>query len=113
MRQPRAKDTCPFVPGSRGCTRTPLVLATTGLTEEQESDIGAAAQQIPLVWAPNMSMAVNLTMKLAEVAGRALQDNPSGADVEIIERHHRYKQDAPSGTALRFGELLAQIDVAR
>ncbi len=54
-----------------------------------------------------MSTAVNLAMKLSEVAGRALADHPSGADVEIIERHHRFKEDAPSGTALRFGEIIA------
>ena len=54
-----------------------------------------------------MSLAVNLAMKLAEIAGRALKDHPSGADVEIIERHHRFKEDAPSGTALKFGEIIA------
>ena len=55
-----------------------------------------------------MSLAVNLTMKLTEVAATALKDHPSGADVEIIERHHRFKEDAPSGTALKFGEIIAQ-----
>ncbi len=54
-----------------------------------------------------MSLAVNLTMKLATIAAEALRDCPGGADVEIIERHHRFKKDAPSGTALRFGELIA------
>ena len=54
-----------------------------------------------------MSLAVNLAMKLAEIAGRALADHPTGADVEIIERHHRFKEDAPSGTALKFGEIIA------
>ena len=54
-----------------------------------------------------MSLAVNLTMKLATIAAAALRDCPGGADVEIIERHHRFKKDAPSGTALRFGELIA------
>jgi 4-hydroxy-tetrahydrodipicolinate reductase len=54
-----------------------------------------------------MSTAVNLTMKLAETAGRVLRDLPSGVDVEIIERHHRFKEDAPSGTALKFGEIIA------
>jgi 4-hydroxy-tetrahydrodipicolinate reductase len=52
-----------------------------------------------------MSTAVNLTMKLAEIAGRVLKDLPSGVDVEIIERHHRFKEDAPSGTALKFGKI--------
>ncbi len=53
-----------------------------------------------------MSLAVNVAMKLAEIAGRALRDHPSGADVEIIERHHRFKEDAPSGTALKFGQII-------
>jgi len=87
--------------------KIPLVMATTGLTEAQKATVAAAADKIPLVWAPNMSVAVNLTMKLATVAAAALKNNPSGADVEIIERHHRFKEDAPSGTALRFGELIA------
>ncbi len=86
----------------------PLVMATTGLTEAQQETLAAASHKIPLVWAPSMSVAVNLTMKLATIAAAALKDNPSGADVEIIERHHRFKEDAPSGTALRFGELIAQ-----
>ncbi|HJN09106.1 MAG TPA: 4-hydroxy-tetrahydrodipicolinate reductase [Pirellulaceae bacterium] len=85
----------------------PLVMATTGLTETQQKTLAAAAHNIPLVWAPNMSVAVNLTMKLATIAAAALKNNPTGADVEVIERHHRFKEDAPSGTALRFGELIA------
>jgi 4-hydroxy-tetrahydrodipicolinate reductase len=88
--------------------KAPLVFATTGLSEEQKQEVSAAAQQIPLVWAPNMSMAVNLTMKLATIAGNTLKDAPGGADVEILERHHRFKEDAPSGTALKFGELIAE-----
>jgi 4-hydroxy-tetrahydrodipicolinate reductase len=67
-----------------------------------------AASIIPLLWAPNMSLAVNLVMRLAAVTGQALRNHPSGADVEIIERHHRFKEDAPSGTALKFGEVIAQ-----
>jgi 4-hydroxy-tetrahydrodipicolinate reductase len=89
--------------------KIPLVVATTGLADDQKQQIRAAAEQIPLLWAPSMSLAVNLTMKLAEVAARALADHPSGADVEIIERHHRFKEDAPSGTALRFGEIIAGV----
>ena len=54
-----------------------------------------------------MSLAVNLVMKLSEVAGEALRDHPTGADVEILERHHRFKEDAPSGTALKFGQVIA------
>ena len=87
----------------------PLVVATTGLTEAQQAGLRAAAEKIAIVWSPNMSLAVNLTMKLAEVAGRALRNHPSGADVEILERHHRFKEDAPSGTALRFGEIIAEV----
>jgi 4-hydroxy-tetrahydrodipicolinate reductase len=85
--------------------RLPLVVATTGLDPAQIEKLKAAAADIPLLWAPNMSLAVNLTMKLAELAARALADKD--ADVEIIERHHRFKEDAPSGTALRFGQLIA------
>ena len=85
----------------------PLVLATTGMSEDQKAEVRAAGQEIPIVWAPSMSLAVNLTMKLGWIAGRTLKDAPGGADVEIIERHHRYKEDAPSGTALKFGELIA------
>ncbi len=87
--------------------KIPLVMATTGLSDEQKRVLTAAARDIPLVWAPSMSVAVNLTMQLAKMAASALKDHPSGADVEIIERHHRFKEDAPSGTALRFGELIA------
>jgi 4-hydroxy-tetrahydrodipicolinate reductase len=85
----------------------PLVVATTGLSESQQSLLKRAAETIAIVWAPNMSLAVNLTMKLADVAAAALRDVAAGADVEIIERHHRFKEDAPSGTALRFGEIIA------
>ena len=89
--------------------KIPLVVATTGLEADWQDKIRQAAGQIPLLWAPNMSPAVNLAMKLAETAARALANHPSGADVEIIERHHRYKEDAPSGTALRFGEIIAAV----
>jgi 4-hydroxy-tetrahydrodipicolinate reductase len=82
-----------------------LVTATTGLSEAQTGALRAAAREIPLLWAPNMSLAVNLTMKLAEIAAGALRDKD--ADVEILERHHRFKEDSPSGTALKFGQLIA------
>ena len=85
----------------------PLVVATTGLDEDQMSKLRAAAREIPLLWAPNMSLAVNLAMKLSEVAAAALKDRD--ADVEIIERHHRFKEDSPSGTALQFGRIIAQV----
>jgi 4-hydroxy-tetrahydrodipicolinate reductase len=88
--------------------RIPLVMATTGLNAAQQATIRAAAEQIPVVWAPNMSLAVNLTMKLATIAGQSLRHYPGGVDVEIIDRHHRFKEDAPSGTALRFGQLIAE-----
>jgi len=85
-----------------------LVMATTGLSDAQQEAIRQAANTIPVVWAPNMSLAVNLTMKLTEMAAKALKDHPGGADVEIIERHHRFKEDSPSGTALKFGEIIAE-----
>ena len=86
--------------------RLPLVIATTGLTAEQIGIIDEAAKVIPIVFAPNMSMGVNVCMKLAEIGARALAEHD--ADVEILERHHRYKKDSPSGTALKFGELIAK-----
>jgi threonine synthase len=89
--------------------KLPLVLATTGLGEEGESMVRQASSEIPIVWAPNMSLAVNLTMKLATQAAEVLRDQAGGADVEIIERHHHFKEDAPSGTALRFGQLIAEV----
>ena len=87
--------------------RKPLVIATTGLDASQHEFIRGAARTIPIVWAPSMSTAVNVAMKLTQVAAQALKDLPSGVDVEIIERHHRFKEDSPSGTALRFGEIVA------
>ncbi len=89
--------------------RVPLVLATTGVDEVTEKRIRAAAEVIPLVWAPNMSKAVNLTMELARVAAQAFRDDPGAVDVEILERHHRYKKDSPSGTALKFGQIIAEV----
>jgi 4-hydroxy-tetrahydrodipicolinate reductase len=87
--------------------KLPLVVATTGLDSAVGEQIREAAREIPILWAPSMSLAVNPAMKLSEMAGRALADHPSGADVEIIEQHHRFKEDAPSGTALKFGEIIA------
>jgi len=86
----------------------PIVIASTGLSALQVDAIASAAKLIPVCYAPNMSVAVNLTMKLVEQAARALKDVPGGADVEIIERHHRYKEDSPSGTALKFGQIAAK-----
>ncbi len=84
--------------------KVPLVVATTGFSDKQTQQILDASKEIPLLWAPSMSLAVNLTMRLTELAAKALKDQD--ADVEIIERHHRYKADAPSGTALKFGEII-------
>lgn len=86
----------------------PLVLATTGLSATDKEKVAAAAQATPILMAPSMSFAVNLAMKLVGDAGRILRSHASGVDVEIIERHHRYKADAPSGTALKFGEIVAR-----
>jgi 4-hydroxy-tetrahydrodipicolinate reductase len=83
----------------------PLVIGTTGFDEAGRARIAAAAQQIPIVFAPNMSVGVNLLMKLAELAAQVLDD---GYDIEIIEAHHRHKVDAPSGTALGLGQAVAQ-----
>jgi len=85
----------------------PLVGATTGMTPQQREAVISAAQQTPLIVAPSMSLAVNLAMSLVRNASAALKAMPSGVDVEIIERHHRFKEDAPSGTALKFGEIIA------
>ncbi|MDO9468254.1 MAG: 4-hydroxy-tetrahydrodipicolinate reductase [Thiobacillus sp.] len=82
----------------------PLVIGTTGFDEAGRGRIAAAAQQIPIVFAPNMSVGVNLLMKLAELAAQVLED---GYDIEIIEAHHRHKVDAPSGTALGLGQAVA------
>ncbi|ABI57242.1 4-hydroxy-tetrahydrodipicolinate reductase [Alkalilimnicola ehrlichii MLHE-1] len=85
-------------------TGTALVIGTTGLGEAQLAALDAAAGEIPLVFAPNYSTGVNLTLKLAELAARALGDS---VDIEIIEAHHRHKVDAPSGTALALGQRVA------
>ena len=82
-----------------------MVIGTTGFTPEQKKRIGAASRDIAMVMAPNMSVGVNLTFRLLELAAKVLNE---GYDVEIIEAHHRHKVDAPSGTALRMGEVIAQ-----
>jgi len=83
----------------------PLVFATTGLSVDQSTRLREAAEKIPLLWSPSMSMTVHLAMRLCETAAQVLSDKD--ADVEIIEKHHRFKIDAPSGTALKFGHLIA------
>jgi 4-hydroxy-tetrahydrodipicolinate reductase len=85
--------------------RVPLVVGTTGLEPAQRKEIEAAAADIPVLISPNLSRAVNLLMRLAEQAARALGDR---ADIEIVERHHHFKKDAPSGTALRLAEIVGQ-----
>jgi len=86
----------------------PVVLANTGLTEQEQEQLDNVAESIAICQAPNMSLAVNLLMKLSQITGNALAAHPTGADVEILERHHRFKEDAPSGTALAFGEIISQ-----
>ena len=86
----------------------PLVVATTGLTADQIETVKAAGSKIPVCCAVDMSLALNLTLLLVQQAVRALKHVPQGVDVEIIERHHRYKEDSPSGTALKFGDIIAQ-----
>jgi len=81
-----------------------MVIGTTGLDEEQKARIDQAAKEIAIVFAPNMSVGVNLCFKLLDIAARVMGD---GCDIEIVEAHHRHKVDAPSGTALRMGEVVA------
>jgi 4-hydroxy-tetrahydrodipicolinate reductase len=81
-----------------------MVIGTTGFDEEGKAAIRAAAQKTAIVFAPNMSVGVNVTLKLLEMAARSLA---VGYDIEIIEAHHRHKVDAPSGTALKMGEVIA------
>ena len=81
-----------------------MVIGTTGFTDAQKAEIARAAEKIAIVMAPNMSVGVNVTLKLLELAAQALR---TGYDIEIIEAHHRHKVDAPSGTALKMGEVIA------
>lgn len=82
-----------------------LVIGTTGFSEAQKKTIADAARDIAIVMAPNMSIGTNLVFKLAEIAAGVFKD---GYDVEIIEAHHRHKVDAPSGTALHIGGIIAK-----
>jgi 4-hydroxy-tetrahydrodipicolinate reductase len=81
------------------------VIGTTGFTDAQKAEIAEIAQDIAIVMAPNMSVGVNVTLKLLQMAAQALS---TGYDIEIIEAHHRHKVDAPSGTALKMGEVIAE-----
>ena len=82
-----------------------MVIGTTGFSTEQKQTIAEAAHDIAIVMAPNMSVGTNLVFKLSDLAARVLSD---GYDIEIIEAHHRHKVDAPSGTALHIGDIIAQ-----
>lgn len=82
-----------------------MVIGTTGFSPEEREQIEAVARETPVVLAPNMSVGVNLCLKLLDIAARIIGDT---TDIEIIEAHHRHKVDAPSGTALRMGEVVAE-----
>ena len=82
-----------------------LVIGTTGFSTEQKQFISEASLDTAIVFAPNMSVGVNVCLKLLDMAARVLSE---GYDIEIVEAHHRHKVDAPSGTALRMGEVVAQ-----
>lgn len=81
-----------------------VVIGTTGYSDDQKAQINKAAEDIAIVLAPNFSVGVNLSLKLLEMAAKVMGDT---TDIEIIEAHHRHKVDAPSGTALRMGEVIA------
>jgi 4-hydroxy-tetrahydrodipicolinate reductase len=81
-----------------------MVIGTTGLDEEQKQALQRASEEIGIVFAPNMSVGVNLCFKLLDLAARVMGDE---VDIEVVEAHHRHKVDAPSGTALRMGEVVA------
>jgi 4-hydroxy-tetrahydrodipicolinate reductase len=81
-----------------------VVIGTTGFSVEQKQRIETASQSIPIVFAPNMSVGVNVTLKLLDMAARLMS---TGYDIEVLEAHHRHKVDAPSGTALKMGEVIA------
>ncbi|HFE38648.1 MAG TPA: 4-hydroxy-tetrahydrodipicolinate reductase [Gammaproteobacteria bacterium] len=82
-----------------------MVIGTTGFDDKQKQRLKDAAEKIAICFAPNMSVGVNLCLKLLETAAKVLGDE---VDIEIIEAHHRHKKDAPSGTALRMGEVVAK-----
>lgn len=89
-----------------------MVVGTTGFTPAQKAEIADAAQRLAIVLAPNMSVGVNVMLRLLDMAARSLGE---GYDIEVVEAHHRHKVDAPSGTALAMGEVLARargVDLA-
>ena len=81
-----------------------MVIGTTGFTDSELELIGQTSKEIPIVFAPNMSVGVNLTLKILETSAKVIGPDSS---IEIIEAHHRYKVDSPSGTALKMGEVIA------
>ena len=83
-----------------------IVIGTTGMNDEELAELDSYRDKVAMVFAPNMSVGVNLTLKLLETAAKALGDE--GYDIEVIESHHRYKVDAPSGTAIKMGEVVAE-----
>lgn len=82
-----------------------LIVGTTGLSDAQKAELARAAEKTAVVFAPNMSVGVNLCFKLLELAARVIGED---SDIEIVEAHHRHKKDAPSGTALGMGEVVAR-----
>lgn len=85
----------------------PIIIATTGHSPAQKAEIEAAAHQTAVLFAPSMSLVVNLLFKLTRLAAEALKDK--GFDAEIVERHHRFKKDSPSGTAMQFAEIIREV----
>ncbi|KAA0010884.1 4-hydroxy-tetrahydrodipicolinate reductase [Billgrantia pellis] len=83
-----------------------MVIGTTGLSDDELAELDGYRDRLPFVFAPNMSVGVNLTLTLLQTAARALGDE--GYDIEVIEAHHRHKVDSPSGTALKMGEVVAE-----
>jgi len=81
-----------------------MVIGTTGFSDEALKVIDQASSDIPIVFAPNMSIGVNLTLKLLETAAKVIGTD---SNIEIVEAHHRHKVDSPSGTALKMGEVIA------
>ena len=86
-------------------SNTAMVIGTTGFSDQEKQTIKHAAETIPVVMAPNMSVGVNVLLRLLKMASQALG---SDYDIEIVEVHHKHKVDAPSGTALRMGEVIAE-----
>ena len=86
-------------------SKVPMVIGTTGLSADQLNTVRSYGTSIPIVISPNMSVGVNVLFKLVEYAAKLLG---SDFDVEIVEAHHRFKKDAPSGTAIKLGQIIAQ-----